>query len=323
MFIKHTSFLWLCFLLMACEMVVHVDVPNSGSQIVVNSFFHPDTTWYVGLTKSRFILDQPNHNLWYENKEDDPYIIKNADVRIFEGDELVDILSYDGAGIYRSSHKKPEAGKKYSLKVSAPDFKPVEARDQVPQKIKLLSVDVKKEPFVDSQLSDNLYSLTVKFKDPGGMKNYYMLSMYGETSYDYNNIPGNGESEEKPPVEPIPVSVSFFSSDPSLVGNDWSYTFNTPLCFSDDIFDGREAEIKINFYHYYWESGSGGMTLYVYLYHASAVTHFYNVSVGMQQSSSGDPFSQPVVIRSNMSNGMGIFGGLNYDVYKIGFKPEN
>ena len=42
----------------SCELVVDVDIPLDKPKLVVNCFYEADSTWKVGVSRNRHILDQ-------------------------------------------------------------------------------------------------------------------------------------------------------------------------------------------------------------------------------------------------------------------------
>jgi hypothetical protein len=310
--IRKKTFFALLFLLIgafSCEMIVDIDVPFEGNQLVPLSFIDPHRPFEVKVVRSRYILERdPNwygHNPYDPNPQEEPFIIKNANVSVYEGEELVDVLSYTENGIYKSASIKPVVGKKYTVKINAQGYPQAEASDYVPERVQILSAVIKKEVSRDQWDMDNYFSVTLRFKDPGKMENFYMFNMYGEADIEYE-----GEIHKQK------FGSSFESFDPSIVGPEYGYSAGSNgISFTDALFDGKEYEIK--FFFRRWYNSENKQTYYFYLYNLSKAAHLYNLSSKMQGDDWGNPFAQPVQIFSNVSHGKGIFGGINYDVFEL------
>src|SRR5688572_21613606 len=105
---KRYLIIFLVFFICACEVVVDMDVPFEGEQLVVNSFVCPDSLWSASISLNRYILaDERN-----PHKK-----VENATVTIHDENGLVATLQHVGNGRYGSQTEKPQAGKQYTIRV--------------------------------------------------------------------------------------------------------------------------------------------------------------------------------------------------------------
>nr|MDA3823724.1 DUF4249 family protein [Bacteroidales bacterium] len=78
------------------------------------------------------------------------------------------------------------------------------------------------------------------------------------------------------------------------------------LYFSDEIIDGQKYQLKLEFEDW---NASYEREYFVELISMNKAGYLYRKSVREFINSSGDPFSEPVLIYSNIENGFGIFAG--------------
>ena len=125
--------IFLVFFISACEVVVDMDVPFEGEQLVVSSFVCPDSLWSASISLNRFILDR------------NPYKdVQNAIVTIHDESGLVTTLQHVANGRYRSQTERPQVGKQYTIHVSAPNYSAVEATSIIPNPAIITSVEIEK-----------------------------------------------------------------------------------------------------------------------------------------------------------------------------------
>ncbi|MFZ6009198.1 MAG: DUF4249 family protein, partial [Bacteroidota bacterium] len=88
-------------------------------------------------------------------------------------------------------------------------------------------------------------------------------------------------------------------------------TFNS-IIFSDTRFNGKEFSLKITA-----GSHSTGTKFKLHFNTLSKDLYQYKVTANLQESTSGDPFAQPVKVYNNIANGFGIFAGYSAAVYEL------
>jgi len=307
----------LLYLVSSCQTTEKIDdFPLRPSKLVLNSYFTPDSAWEVQVSKSLSVLDNADIKL-----------LNDASIRIYKNDVLLDTLNQsDGYGWYRSSRTVPEPGNKYSIEVTSPKYKtPVTAEevlvDAVPitdLKVTIIDSSFYRDYWYDEfgnrqgQVWGNVEgSIDVTISDPAGTDNYYQLSVYTYNTWiDYIYNPDNpGESDTA--VRINREEIRFSTDDPVADDSD---DYMTKLHFNDNIIDGETYQIKLKFDDW---NASFDREYYVELISMNKAGYLYRKSVKEYQNSSGDPFSEPVLIYSNIENGYGIFAGYSTNYNRV------
>ncbi len=123
--------------------------------------------------------------------------------------------------------------------------------------------------------ADSMASITMNWPDDGSQKDYYLVSLHKGTIF-------HGDPDLDSPL------VFDFTLD-DRIGNGENFTIAT-------LFDYRHGD-----------------TLISTLYHIDYAYWRYLNSLDDAASSNGNPFAQPGVIHSNITGGLGILTGFNYD----------
>ncbi len=291
------------FILYGCETTEKIDdFPLRPSKLVLNSYLNPDSTMKFQVSKSLSVLDNANLKL-----------INNATIVLYENDIFIDSILYpDEDGLYRMP-LLPEVGKTYTVEVSAPDYKEIlKASDKIPLPVPVSEMEVS---ILDSSFYENEFysygylsgNFDVSLKDPGAMQNFYELSVYFYDSV-FNYMEENPEFQHL-----MKRSLSLSSDDPVLSSNNGS---NNQILFEDQMFNGKEISLRINFGDY---SPKRGKKYYLELVSLTRAGYLYRKTVDEYELARNDPFAEPVIIYSNIQNGFGIFSG--YSSYMDSIVP--
>ncbi len=302
--------------------VVEVDIPDLGDKLVVNCIFQPDTGFIVNVSKSVSILD---------NEDVRDISIDNASIELYEDGQLLtnEFIYQNMPNIYDDevmryyANINPEVGKEYRIKVSAPDFEPVEAVAQIPLPLPSLNVYISDSNHYDSINEEEFLEVTIEFQDNGSIDNYYFLNLHVTNTAEVVLVDATGApildengdliyvtEQRRSPYYMRTYDLSFekieaFDDlDPEdsgrvFLGND----INT---FNDELFNGNNKEIlvyidKWNLEHFdqlIFQLGSIDRSYY--LYHRSRI---------LQYDVDDNPFAEPILIHNNIENGFGIFTG--------------
>lgn len=268
----------------ACDQVINLDLPADNERLVVNSIMNPDSNLQVYVSKSQFILDNA------------PLAgIIDAEIKVYDGELLVETITENLAGFYKSSVFKPEIGKNYRVEVSAPKFETVDASTDVPDHITILSIDtarVRVEGFEQMQVK-------IKFNDNISTRDYYAIELgqtYLEFVYDDN-------------WEIVDTLYTFYASYIQLGGGLGSDLYGTTLPFNDEFLVGETPEITILADAYIFTPNDWvGDEIVINLKKITKDYYNYITSYSKYQSVNGDPFAQPVKVFSNINKGYGILG---------------
>ncbi len=282
----------------ACEMQreFEVDIPEEKEKLVVNCVFVEGRKWTAEVYPSQGIISLEN---------DKPNNILNAVVRITEGDTEIPLSLVDNSGTYQSS-ATAEAGKTYTINVSAPGYEPVSSTVTLPPAIQILDVETSLSVDPEDPRS-NKRTFHIRFKDPGHELNFYA---FGMTRIEYRTASRNEED--------VVISGTYLDPlDPAFSKNYYREDFRVDsvqqlnLLFDDRLFDGDEYVLSVSCREYRpTEEFPEEPFLYkLFLKSLTPAYYHYRVTYNLQQETKGDPFAQPVQVFNNIQNGYGIFAG--------------
>lgn len=280
----------LMVLLTACELVVDVDIPIEKRQLVLNSFFTPDSVWKAKLSLSRHILDEA------------PYeFVDNAEIVVFDGETPITTLSHDSLGYYRSERGGPQQGKSYNIRVTAPGYNPVEASSSCPMPI---TAEFSELQSTVDEFDQAAHSFTITFNDPPE-NNFYQVTVIEEISVTNPNTGQGFINRHYPQV---------WSDDPGIDSEEINSIEG--IFFPDILFNNNQFSLTVKMSQsYHWSGGVQAKTKYfVYFRSISEDYYKYKVTSMLQDYTSGDPFAQPVKVYDNIKNGFGIFAGYSQSV---------
>lgn len=230
-----------------------------------------------------------------------PGPIENATVQIREmGGSWIPVVER-ASGYYSTNALQISAGKSYEVKAFANGYDDVSATCTVPHPITINSF--KYESTVYPQDTFDFYEAykvyNLKLQDPGGGRKYFCIT--AEYRYDDTTITNS-------------ISLQLTSKSPySRPLTDGDYYFRLYELFgSNEGFEGKEVNIPIQLYTEGWEPNPGdGLSLYVTVKTIDESGYKYHTSRQRYQlyGGSGDLFSQPVQVFSNVNGGLGFLGG--------------
>jgi hypothetical protein len=273
---------------------------NEKAPFVLNCFFNAD---------SAIILNLCEYMPFQDSLDPLELIkpVKDAEVKLLKEGSSMGAFSYvfdDSIATKMVDHYKLEntsllEGQKYLVEVSLSDQTKISASDILPQKVSVISVDTTTE--TDENNTFLKLRCSIRFRDPGGQKNYYSISAI-ETHYDQSMI---GR-------ELFPVVVK--SDDPLIEGTMeygiWMYCY-----FSDLLIDNKEVVVTCDFKLYLSYRDTNYID--IQLNSLSENYYLYTRSVDQYLQSLDNFYSEPVQIFSNIENGYGIFAGFSRSTYRI------
>ncbi len=303
----------------SCEDTIEFKGRETEPKIVLYSILQPDSLVTVTISKSHSIMDYK-----YE-----PAQITNAMVRLYRDGEFVENLTYVAPPLqseyedpvpyskYVSQEVTPIQGCTYRIEADVPGLKSVAGETSLPGSVPIVQIDTSVEYDAswgewESSRYINMYT-KVRFIDPAEVENYYMVSIsqkrggyLGDTSVPFNPDTRVGVDEEE----------SFFgdNEEPLLSpdrGEDvfGMYISNVFSAFSDELISARQYDLnlKINYEEpdtSYYEF----IHFDVKLHTITEDLYLYLQSYSAHIQTDGDFFSEPVVVYTNVENGLGIVG---------------
>jgi hypothetical protein len=213
------SIIVFAFLFFACRKTeLNQTLPYSGDKLVVFAFFSPSNEVSVYVSKTYPPSGQIN------------YIkgIDNAEVLVFENDLLIEKLTYDSNGNYKSKiGYKPKIGNNYKIKVTALGYPEVYSNNElIPTTAKINKIEFKEN--IESKLNQNIPSkkLILTLKEFKELKNFYSINVIGFWQNKKSNLNG------------------FSTNQPNGVQNTCNFNYLSNYLFNDECTFNEEIEIS-------------------------------------------------------------------------------
>ncbi|MCA1752133.1 MAG: DUF4249 domain-containing protein [Cryomorphaceae bacterium] len=287
----------------ACTKFIDFEGEDSTPRLVVNGAFQPDSVFEIELSNSLGFIDisqiQPR---------------TDGSVAVYDGNgSFVDSLTHIGDGRYRSN-VTAAVGNTYTVRASSGAFGEVSATDYIPDIMPIDSWDTasaaSSDPFFDNSGLDIFFTLS----DPAGSENFYMVEVFESAGYyiDYVMDPSTGEFvQDTIYLDFGPQKLYLSTTDQVLLSEadgfaDGGELYGETFFFSDRLFNGniRRFQLRLDYY-------SGIANLEIRLTSASQSYWRYRRTIDRYDYSSGDPFSEPVQVFTNIEGGLGIWAGFS------------
>ena len=324
------------FLNISCEKIIDFEAKETESKIVLYSTLQNDSiiTCQLGLSYAVF------------DARYSPVQIKNAEVKLYKDNTFIENMTYTLPPVvdpnyynyvqyfsyYKSSSQIPESLSDYKIEVSIPGYLSVNSSAHLPELVNITNIDTQliaeEVEAWDSEWNyeQKVLEAKIHFSDPPDEDNFYRLVV----RQNYGIYPGD---KYEPYNSEIPVLLSnndlpwIVSNDPLLnpaeeddiIGSSSGNKYNI---FSDEKINGKDYELSFsinfkgaNFDPAYFEF----VCLNIQLQSISKEYYSYLISYSNHTMTDGDFFSEPVLVYSNVENGLGIFGAFNASTNKFKF----
>ena len=300
--IKYLVFSTLCMSFAACSgedfftPLVDIQLPAHKSKLVVfASFTGADDSLVVHLTRSKSALDtsqtriittrdsflQPNGTYYYYYGYLEYDTLQSAKVELYRNEQLWGTFKFRPLdGKYFLRQKLPVDGATYKLKVAVSGYETVEAIQKMPAMAALDSVRIVKQGAVVQDVFDTrrVDEITYFMQDPVETGNYYVNSAeFVDNQNRYSQY------------------YRFTSLDP-LANND---------VLNDKSFNGKSYKWRL--YADYLPTGQKKDKFIFSLYNTTIDAFLFQRSRDLNENAQDNPFAEPVILYSNITNGYGIF----------------
>lgn len=264
----------------SCQKTVYIDIGQVKSRLVVNSILIKDSLLKIQLSKSKSLMDSiQSINL-----------INDATIKIFEDNILKQTLTKGISGLFTASFK-PNLDSDYRIEIENTGFGHVEASARIPLTPHLVSAT--QTTVLTPGSSPQFIKFKIGIKDDGIVPDYYYLRAFIiKKGYQ------PGASIDKV------MTCDIYSDDNVIISDDHTLK---GVVFDDGAFIGSDYELIV----YTPYRITRDFNLWFELSSITPDYYKYLVSTIMQNNAGENPFAEPVVIRSNVINGTGIFGGQN------------
>ncbi|WKN31727.1 DUF4249 domain-containing protein [Porifericola rhodea] len=320
---KCQIYLLLIMLLMACESVVTIDVPQEPSRLVLNSIINEDAYIEVFLSRSKYVLSNSQLEA-----------VDGAEIMLEEDGQVIARLEANRtstlSGVYTTDYK-PKAGNTYTLKASHPDFNSVESSTTIPVVVPIHTLKYDTTVYEDSYYDYNDSLVTKRYvslddiwlgiSDPPEEENFYEIVLYHYYQEVVEMYDEEGNYQGYDTVDyAIPVYIT--SDDPVVSENDFfedSGYVGSSLLFSDEIFNGKTYTIHFeeSYGSVYYSNKEQENEYLLQLRSLNKSQYQYLRSIDLQYDTEGNPFSEPAPVYNNIEGGYGIFAGYSLDAKTI------
>lgn len=292
----------------ACERDARIDLGNGAPEVVVLSNFSDLDTLEVVVSKTRPVLD--------EGRVD---YIPNARVALYINGFFADTLHYVSPpvlqipGYYLSSKIVPQPGDRCSLVVEAPGFDPVTGESRMPFPVFIdtafTSLVIEKEQ-IDEELNQATIKVELKVLHEPGEENYFHLNFY-QQGFDFQ-LDQEGDT----------IKFPFFSLPLVTIPNDDEiplvpYIENRGVLFTEQAIESNQGILSFTLQFQYYPQYQILDDFLIELRTTSPEYYLYHRSLARQHQAGQHPFSEPVILYSNIENGHGIFAGFTSRFYRV------
>lgn len=286
-----------------------LDIPDTGSKIVINSLLESDSLIGCNITNSIYITSDSSVSSLNNQ-------INNAKVAVFENGILFDSLKYSVSYfqsfdltnlvnnyVSRSFHPKP--GNQYKIKIDVFGKAEATATTAIPDIVKIDKIDTTRVILTSPGwlLSNVDMVFDIYFTDPGNEKNYYLIFMPGD--------PEKGTFQD-------PIVEEYLNSG----------TINFGIAFSDKTFNGQQHRTTLTIngsgigYPFINNQAYPPITKTVLNFKLYSITEdYFNYihTLNLFLKNYNNPLANPTQVYSNIQGGYGIFAGASVSSDSIVF----
>ncbi|WP_188764010.1 DUF4249 domain-containing protein [Emticicia aquatilis] len=286
------------FFLLSCESLVkEIDpsiLPETDSKLVVACFISPqDTILAAKVTETKVLIGTTG------DVRDD---ITNASVSLSDGSKTIQLIYNAKLGYYRAlpTALPISVGKTYTITVSTPDGRKVNASTTVPNNIPIKEVKIDSTAVNDFQRGNTVtnteYDVKVIWQDKAGENNYYRAISEFIITYGIPD-PKNGKNIIYTPISTIVDlrTIDDKDTDGQLLSLNRNYL---PTNIGANI-QGQQLDLSKRL-----------DKIRVGLFQTDI--HYYNYHTSLRrQRENNNPFAEPVLLYTNINGGFGCFGAYN------------
>ncbi|MCW3804785.1 DUF4249 family protein [Plebeiibacterium marinum] len=308
MMIKEKGAIWFFLLLLgfvfsSCEKSLDYQIQNQKSRLVMYSFPMADSAMNLHVSYTTDILSLQNYNK-----------VTGAHATIRINNQIVsesvysteeDMMMLEDVVVKRHDT--------VNVVVSVNDSTVISAETIVPVAAQIISVDTARVmEFNDENTEEEMLKCELGIYDAASIRNYYQVKV---EAYTYTEVEGQNSCQVET-VDIIEQDKVFLASDYEAVliaDIDYQSTFE------DYLFNGQYYTVSFLIPNQYLSPSDGvkRKTLHFYLYSLSPEYYKYVRSVAEQEAFREDPFYEQSNVYSNVSNGLGLVGGLAFDVDSV------
>ncbi len=288
--IKLLICLFAVFLFLSCEKVIEAkDLPEQDSRIVLNSLLFSEDLITANITASRGILS----NKAFKD-------LDKAVCQVFENDAYLGNLINIQNGNF-TSFFTAKVNNKYRLIVSASGYSSVTATTIIPPSVKYTNLE--RYDTLNYNYRLNQYSPTEKWV--GGTSKFKLKILDDLSAKNFYSI--------KPIVILTDSLGNTIENDGySIKNNNDENSYDSNSFEIDDLTKVNGNQMPLDFdVTFYYNIPENLKSIRVYLEVSNLTEEYYKYKITLkkQAEAGGGFFSEPVLVYSNVINGLGILGG--------------
>ncbi len=293
----------LIFLFFSCEKTTDFKIEELEKKLVVNCIFSPDSIWKVNVSHTI----SPTDIMQFES-------IENADISIYMDNNLLckldTYIKPENEFIFpyytSQDYKVPNnLNSEFTIKVKHKEYDSIFAISQIPKKPILKNIEIEKISLTESNFSE-LYVLDATIEltiDDPLEENFYFLNFYYKANYTKAHYDYIDTSY-------IDIISHEFRANEASVEN--FFTSNIPILINDSTFDGQEQKYILDIgWGLHIKEMEDFDKFWVELTSLHSDNYLYIKSLAQQYITLNDPYSEPTIVYSNITNGYGIFTATN------------
>lgn len=279
-------FTFFCFLISNCTKPIEIDLPNIPPKLTVNSF--------VGLNDSVFVYINLSQSKSSGDNLDTGFVVLDTAI-VTMTDALGNTIEFEEdnweLGKYKAFQLVQNQGV-IEIEVETQDYGTATATAMIPSKTVIDTVFY--EDSVSIFNDEHYGEIRLNFQDNPNEVNYYAVELL-----EYWDSRASWEIR----------SPSSRTSDNLILFNHFGKVF-----FNDETINGQNFTLNLAYDSYSLNNWKIQNTpLKIVLYTIDFPYFEYTKDLNKAFQTQDNPFSEPVIIYSNIENGVGIFGGYTID----------
>ena len=289
-------------LLLRCEERIDPPIPIPDPKLVLISNFFPNELVSLELHASRSVLEGGP-----------PQPVENADVEIWEGNEMVEQLLFipgtpNRLPYYRTQHFKPQVGIEYTIHAAKDGFTPISAVSAIPDPVPITFFEQQSSTSFLLEDGTRVYEIgiAIDYQDPATQHTYYHFRLVQEVEV-WREIGQTGQYTldnryfkpvEFPQEGPIDWEVVLANSGSGVLITDKPFEGPLSLVVTSEINESEHERLG---------------RLFAELRVVSREYFNFQKDVIRQLTNNPGPFDDDSPsVDNNVDNGLGVFAGYNY-----------
>jgi hypothetical protein len=290
----------------SCEKIIDMRESQTSQIIAVNSIICPDSVFKVHLSHSVPVLYDSVNN-----------ILTDKVVEVYEDNVLVRSLKHKSGGYYYDLSFYPRQGKIYRIRILDGSVQVAEASTSIPIPIPVISL------LTDESIKQwgKALIIYVLFDDPANQDNYYRISLRERARFAVKDENDMVQYKTYIRYKWIDYEASTILKGMGEVPEDQvvnHHSSNDYNIFADDVINGKEYSLSV-YTDYYEEKFLIDSQISVLFQSISPEYYDYLKSRTLYNDVKNNPFAEPIRVYSNITNGIGIFGGFSYSKRNINY----